>query len=322
MPDLFAIAEIALYLILAVWLISCVFIVRGKTAAILETFGKPARGARFPGLHFKLPWPITLVVGRINLQLQEIKANVSVKTKDNAFMELPVTVQYRASPEKQGAVAAFYELENPEIQITSYVLNNVRQTASSMDMADLYANRDGIETSVAQSLSESFNRFGYNIENVLVDEPQPSAEVRQAFNRVIASIREKEAAENIAEARRIELVGVAKAEKESKRLQGEGVADMRRAIALGLKEAMQEMRGSGLSAEQALSLLMDTNRLDTLDTAAVHGNMVIVDMQGGATALASTVAAVKVAGQLGADDPPAPAPLPRRTPLPDSKGEI
>lgn len=97
---------------------------------------------------------------------------------------------------------------------------------------------------------------------------------------------------------------------------------MRRAIALGLKEAMQEMRGSGISSDQALSLLMDTNRLDTLDTAAVHGNMVIVDMQGGATALASTISAVKAAGHLSADDPPAPAPPPRRNPLPDSKGEI
>ena len=81
----YGIIETAAYIAVAIWLATCIFIVRGKTAAILETFGKPARGARFPGLHFKLPWPITLVVGRINLQLQETKANVSVKTKDNAF---------------------------------------------------------------------------------------------------------------------------------------------------------------------------------------------------------------------------------------------
>lgn len=284
------IAVIAVGLLL---LMSMVVIVPGKRAKVLETFGKPHLRAMMPGLNFKLPWPITRVVGEVNLQLQEIGADVSVKTKDNAFMMLPVKVQYRASSDPAGAVKAHYELENPEQQITSYVLNNVRQTASSMDMTDLYQNRDGVETQVQETLEERFSRFGYMIENVLVDEPQPSEEVRQAFNRVIASKREKEAAENIAEARRIELVGVARAEKESKKLQGEGVAEMREAIARGMKEAMDTLAAAGLKNEQALSLLMDTNRLDTLSTAAVHGNMMLVDMRSGGDTLANTLGAVQ-----------------------------
>ncbi len=267
-----------LILILAVLISpSVIYIVRGKTAAILETFGRPHTSAVFPGLHFKMPWPITSVVARVNLQLQEIHADVSVKTSDNAFMTLPVKVQYRASDDGLGAVKAHYELEAPEKQITSYVLNNVRQTASGMEMTELYANRDSVESQVQEALSEQFAKFGYIIANVLVDEPQPSGEVRDAFNKVIASKRLMEAARNEAEAARIKLVGAAQAEAESKKLQGEGMAQMRTAVARGLEEAMETMSKAGLTAEQSVQFLTDTNRIDAITNAATHGNTIIID---------------------------------------------
>ncbi len=283
------------FIIIFFWFLSTsIFIVRGKTAAILETFGKPDGKARMPGLQFKLPSPITRIVARVSLQLQEIEANVSVKTKDNAFMTLPVKVQYRVNDDTNGAIKAHYELERPEQQITSYVLNNVRQTASGMEMIELYANRDSMEEQVQSALRERFARFGYLIENVLVDEPQPSEEVRDAFNRVIASHRLKEAAENEAAAARIKLVGVAEAEAKSKALQGEGMAQMREAVAKGLEQAMKTMTNAGLSTQDAIRFLTDTNRFDTISNAAAHGNVVIIDMKDSGN-FSETVAAVKSA---------------------------
>ncbi len=264
-----------------------IYVVRGKTAAILETFGRPHEKAVLPGLRFKWPAPITRIVARVNLQLQEIHADVSVKTSDNAFMTLPVKVQYKASDDPVGAVKAHYELEAPERQITSYVLNNVRQTASGMEMTELYANRDAVEAQVQSALSEQFARFGYVIENVLVDEPQPSAEVRDAFNKVIASKRLMEAARNEAEAERIKLVGAAQAEAESKKLQGQGMAEMRTAIARGLEEAMQTMQKAGLSPEASIRFLTDTNRIDAITSAAAHGNTIIIDAGSGKEAVAT-----------------------------------
>ena len=264
-------------LVVVVLLPSVLYVVKGKTAVILETFGRPHKSAIFPGLRIKWPWPITNIVARINLQLQEIHADVSVKTSDNAFMTLPVKVQYRASDDAVGAVKAHYELEAPEKQITSYILNNVRQTASGMEMTELYANRDSVEQQVQDALSEQFARFGYIIENVLVDEPQPSSEVRDAFNKVIASKRMMEAARNEAEAARIKLVGAAQAEAESKKLQGEGMAQMRTAVARGLEEAMATMAKAGLKPEEAIRFLTDTNRIDAITNAAAHGNTIIMD---------------------------------------------
>ncbi len=281
--------------IIVIWLFSSsVFIVRGKTAGILETFGKPHERARLPGLQIKLPWPFTSIRARVNTQIQEIKADVLVKTQDNAFMTLPVKVQYRASDDPFGAVKAHYELEKPEAQISSYVLNNVRQTASGMSMEDLYANRDSMESKVQATLSDQFAGYGYVIENVLVDEPQPSSEVRDSFNRVIASKRLKEAAENEAAAARIKLVGIAEAESKSKELQGEGMAKMREAMAKGLENAMFTMKNAGLTPQEAMAFLNETNRLDTISNAATHGNMVIVDTRSSGD-LINTIAGVKAA---------------------------
>ncbi|MDD9912694.1 MAG: SPFH domain-containing protein [Alphaproteobacteria bacterium] len=256
-----------------------VHIVNGKTAMIVETFGKPERRARMPGLQITWPWPIQTVAGRINLQQQEIKANVSVKTSDNAFMSVPATVQFRASSDPTGAIKAFYELENPEQQITSYILNNVRQTVSGMEMSELYANRDGIKKSVEEALTEEFTTFGFIINTVLVDEPQPSAEVQDAFNRVIAAKREAEAAQMEAEAQRIRLVGVAQAEKESKRLQGEGIAEQREAIAKGIQAAMETCRTAmpGMTDKDIMDFLLETNRQDMVSDAASHGNVILTD---------------------------------------------
>jgi regulator of protease activity HflC (stomatin/prohibitin superfamily) len=288
---------IFIFAILVIWFLSSgIFIVRGKSAAILETFGKPHRQARGAGLQFKFPAPITTIVARINLQLQEIEANVSVKTKDNAFMTLPVKVQCRVQDDLVSAVKAHYELEHPGQQITSYVLNNVRQTASGMDMVELYANRNVMEEQVRSALLERFAQFGYLIENVLVDEPQPSTEVRDAFNRVIASHRLKEAAENEAAAARIRLVGVAEAEAKSKALQGEGMAQMREAVARGLETAMKTMTEAGLTSQEAMKFLTDTNRFDTISNAATHGNTIIIDMKDGGS-MGDVIAAVKAANK-------------------------
>ena len=273
-------------------LFGSVVITPGKRAKIIERLGRPLEAARMPGLSFKIPL-IDRVVGEINLQQREIKASVAVKTKDNAFVELPVAVQYRSSSNPAGAVRAYYELEDPARQITSYVLNDVRQTASRLVLDELYNNRDEIKQQVKDSLETQFERYGYSIDDVLVDEPQLSDEVQKAFNDVISSVRRKDAAANIAEAERIKVVGVATAEKEAKKLAGEGIADMRNAIAKGLKESMENLTGV-MSPQEALALVMDTNRLDTLGTAAAHGNMVLVDMNGGGD-LPKLMAAVKAA---------------------------
>lgn len=274
----------------APYLFTCLVIVPGKTEYVLETLGKPHQKSRKPGMSFKLPWPFTSVVGKMSMAQQEITAPVDIKTSDDSFMQLPVAVQYVVSD----AIKAHYELDDPRQQMQSYVLNNVRQTAGGLKMKDLYQNRDAIENGVKQELEAPFKNYGFTIRNVLVDEPQPSREVRDAFNRVIASLREKEAAQNEADATKIKLIGEAQAEKESKKLQGEGMAEMREAIAHGMKDSMSTLIDAGLTQAQALELMQNTNRLDTLSSISSNGNLILMDLKGEQeSSVGETMAAVK-----------------------------
>ncbi|MEM9861972.1 MAG: SPFH domain-containing protein, partial [Myxococcota bacterium] len=116
---------------------------------------------------------------------------------------------------------------------------------------------------------------------------------------VIAAQREMEAAQNEAEAQRIRLVGVAEAEKTSKRLQGEGIAAQRLAIAEGYHEAMDKLKTAmpQTSEETILAMLMMTNHWDTIrDAAAGKGNVIMVNGSGNQATddLANMAAAFRV----------------------------
>lgn len=267
------------------WLATSLLVVKQKTAAIVELFGR-FQSTKMPGLRLKAPWPFAMERRnadgtRVNLRLRELKEHVSVKTRDNAFVSFPVAVQYRVMESK--IKEAFYELDDPEGQIVSFVLNVVRTEGAKLTLEELYTAKAHVELAVKAELEDRMSSYGFEIVNVLVDEPQPSHEVQNAFNRVIAAQREKEAAENEAEAQRIRLVGIAEAEKTSKRLQGEGIAAQRLAIAEGYHEAMDKLKVAmpETSEETILAMLMMTNHWDTIrDAAQGPGNVIMVNGSG------------------------------------------
>lgn len=285
------------------WLASCILIVKQKTAAVVEVFGRFS-SVKMPGLRTKLPWPFALERrhadgSRVNLRLRELKEHVSVKTRDNAFVSFPVAVQYRVMEDK--IQEAFYELDDAEAQIVSFVLNVVRTEGAKLTLEELYTAKAHVELAVQAELEERLSSYGFEIVNVLVDEPQPSHEVQNAFNRVIAAQREMEAAKNEAEAQRIRLVGIAEAEKTSKRLQGEGIAAQRLAIADGYHEAMDKLKVAmpNTGEETILAMLMMTNHWDTIrDAASGAGNIIMVNGSGSQATedLAHMAAAFKVSG--------------------------
>jgi regulator of protease activity HflC (stomatin/prohibitin superfamily) len=281
-----------------------VLLVSQQTVAVIEVFGRFYK-IKHAGLRLKFPWPIAAVSGRLSLRLQELRSEVSVKTKDNVFVVFPIAIQYRVIRER--VFDAFYQLDSPYQQIESFILNIVRTSAAGMTLDELYTERDRISVEILQDLTERMSEYGYLIDTVLVDEPQPSEEVRQSFNRVIAAQREKEAAVQLAEAERIRIVAKAKAEAESKRLQGMGLAQQREEIAKGLKEAVEVLKDSmpGVGENVILAMLMMTNQFDTIrDAAEAPGSVILVPYAGdGAVSDLARVAAAFEAARAGFEAP-------------------
>jgi regulator of protease activity HflC (stomatin/prohibitin superfamily) len=230
--------------------------------AIITRFGKFLRVAE-PGLNWKRPF-IDSVAGRISLRVNQISLTMETKTKDNVFVTIPISVQNRVRPEK--AFDAYYKLANPTQQIQSYVEQVILGHVPSMTLDDVFASQSGIAAAVKRELDADMAEFGYEIVNVLVTDIVPDAKVKSAMNDINAAQREQIAASARGEAEKILVVKKAEAEAESKALQGQGIANQRKAIIEGLRGSIEEFQRvvGNTSTSEVMQLVLVTQYFDTI----------------------------------------------------------
>ncbi len=264
-----------LLILLLVAIAAGVRTVHQQTVAVVETFGKYSRTLN-PGLNVIIPF-VQQVVSVISLRVQEIKSEVEVKTQDNMFVKLPVALMIKVRPEN--AADSYYKLQSPETQLSTWVLNTLRGLSATRTLTELFEDRGQLVAGVQHALDDLLAAYGWEVVNVLVDQPSVSHDVQAAFNRVVSSRREREAAEQEAEAKRIRIIGEARAEAESQTLRAEGLAAARRILAIALTDAVVTAKNAGISEQDTLTLLLETNRLDTIKYAAEHGKLVLMDVK-------------------------------------------
>lgn len=251
-----------------VFLLSTFFTVRQQTAVSIERFGK-FESIRHSGLQMKIPI-IDKIAARISLKIQQLDVIVETKTLDDVFVKIKVSVQFVVIKEK--VYDAIYKLEYPHDQITSYVFDVVRAEVPKMKLDDVFVKKDDIAIAVKREVQESMETYGYDIIKTLVTDIDPDAQVKAAMNRINAAEREKVAAQYEGDAQRILIVEKAKAEAESKRLQGQGIADQRREIARGLVESVDVLQKVGVSSQEASALIVITQHYDTLQAVGQQTN--------------------------------------------------
>lgn len=294
-----SILTIIILVVLALFLLGAVFMVKQQTSAILERFGR-FNSVRNSGLQFKIP-VFDRVAGRINLKVQQLDVFVETKTKDDVFVGLKVSVQYQVV--KAQVYDAFYKLESPSAQITSYVFDVVRAEVPKMRLDDVFERKDDIANAVKSELNDAMTDYGYDIIKTLVTDIDPDEQVKEAMNRINASEREKVAAEFEAEAERIKIVAKARAEAESKRLQGQGIADQRREIARGLEESVEVLNKVGINSQEASALIVVTQHYDTLQAVGTENNSNLILLpnspQAGSQMLNDMIASFAASSQIG-----------------------
>ena len=280
-------------------LLASFFTVKQQTAAIVERFGK-FQSMRHSGLQLKIPL-IDRIAGRINLKIQQLDVIVETKTKDDVFVRLKISVQFQVL--KLKVYDAFYKLENPHDQITSYVFDVVRAEVPKMKLDDVFERKDDIAIAVKAELNEAMSDYGYDIIKTLVTDIDPDIQVKAAMNRINAAEREKVAAEYEAEAERIKIVAKARAEAESKRLQGQGIADQRREIARGLEESVDVLNNVGINSQEASALIVVTQHYDTLQSIGEETNTNLILLpnspQAGSDMLNNMIASFVASNQIG-----------------------
>jgi regulator of protease activity HflC (stomatin/prohibitin superfamily) len=280
-------------------LLSGIFTVKQQTAAIVERFGK-FTGIRTAGLQFKIPM-IDKIAGKMSLKIQQLDVIIETKTKDDVFVKLKVSVQFRILHDS--VYEAFYKLENPYEQITSYVFDTVRAEVPKMKLDDVFVRKDDIADAIKRDISQAMNEYGYVIVKALVTDIDPDHDVKNAMNRINAAEREKVAAEYEGEAERIRIVAKAKAEAESKRLHGQGIADQRREIARGLEESVDVLSKVGINSQEASALIVVTQHYDTLQSVGENTNSNLILMPNtpaaGSEMLSETITSFVASHQIG-----------------------
>ena len=255
-------------------LMSSFFTVKQQTAAVIERFGK-FQSIRNSGLQLKVPL-IDRIAGKVNLRIQQLDVIIETQTKDNVFVKMKVSVQFKVIQEH--VYEAFYKLEYPHDQITAYVFDVVRAEVPKLILDDVFVRKDDIAIAVKRELNEAMMAYGYDIINTLVTDIDPDIQVKNAMNRINAAEREKTAAMYESEAQRIRIVAKATAEAESKKLQGKGIADQRREIARGLVESVEVLNNVGINSQEASALIVITQHYDTLQAigADTNSNLILL----------------------------------------------
>tara|TARA_B110000211_G_scaffold95893_1_gene111840 strand:+ start:2747 stop:3676 length:930 start_codon:yes stop_codon:yes gene_type:complete len=255
-----------IYLVISLFLLRGVFfMVKQKNAYIVERLGKFHKVSK-AGLNLKVPL-IDSISGTVNLKVRELPVEVETKTKDDVFVKITVTVQFFVIDTIEGIKDSFYELNNPEQQIQSYVFDSIRSEVPRMELDDVFAEKEKIAFAVKTELSGTMRQFGFDFIKALVTDIDPDAKVKHSMNEINAAKRMKEAAKEEAAGAKIRVVAAAEADMESKRLAGEGIAQQRIAIANGLKESVSEVKSAmedHVTSQDVMNMLFMTQHYETI----------------------------------------------------------
>ncbi len=288
-----------IFFIIVILIGSGLFVVKQQTAAIIERFGR-FNSIRHAGLNLKVPL-IDKIAGRISLKIQQLDVIVETKTKDDVFVHLKISVQFLI--QRDHVYNAFYKLQNPHEQITAFIFDTVRAEVPKLILDDVFVKKEEIALAIQRELKEAMLDYGYDIIKALVTDIDPDEKVKIAMNRINAAEREKVAAQYEGDAQRILIVERAKAEAESKRLQGQGIADQRREIARGLEESVDVLNRVGINSQEASALIIVTQHYDTLQSIGADSNSNLILLpnspQAGSNMLNDMVASFTAANKIG-----------------------
>ncbi|KAG0576233.1 hypothetical protein M758_5G059400 [Ceratodon purpureus] len=241
----------------------CLVCVAQSTIGVVEKWGKFS-GIAQPGLHCLNPFAGEWLAGRLSLRVQSLDVRCDTKTKDNVFVSVVCSIQYRVV--RQNADDAFYELQNPREQIQSYVFDVVRASVPRMILDEVFEQKNDIAKAVSEELEKVMGAYGYSIEQTLIVDVEPDSTVRRAMNEINAAQRMRVAAIDKAEAEKILQVKRAEGEAEAKYLSGHGIARQRQAITEGLRESVLLFSNNvpGTTSKDVMDLVLITQYFDTM----------------------------------------------------------
>ena len=256
------------------------FVVKQQHAVIIERLGKFHRivGA---GFHVKIPF-IDRKAATVSLRTMKNGFDIDVKTQDNVTIGLEVSAQYHVSyemgtqPSESGVYKSYYMLQQPVAQMRDFITDALRSSIPVYTLDEVFAKKDDIAKDVNATVSEQMDAYGFTLVSTLITKIALPAEVEDSMNQINAAQRTKAAAQDLAEADRIRRVTEARAEAEAMEKAGEGIANQRKAIAIGIKDSLETIQETGVGNAEANQLFMFTQWTEMMSEFAKSGKAATV----------------------------------------------
>lgn len=265
--------------LLLILILSTGYVVRQQHVAIIERLGK-FHGIRNAGFHLKIP--LIDVAHDINLMTEDEHMTFDAKTSDNVTIELDVSIQYHVdSTNKQdgtesGIWRSYYTLTDPVGQMKDYLADALRSQIPNRTLDEVFSEKDAIAQAIDQVVALKMLDYGYVLVTTLITSIRLPREVQESMNHIIASKNNLESARNDAEAARAKTVIAAQARAEAMAAEGKGIADQRTAIAKGIKESIDTIKGAEMTSEEANRLFEFTQWVGMMEQFAAKGPSTVV----------------------------------------------
>jgi len=247
--------------------------VHEKEAVILEKFGRFNAVIDQPGLHFKMPGKFKKIAARIDLGIQQKEFSLETKTKDNIFTSVPTILHLQVVDPKKFHYTA--KNGDPYEQAGSKIIQAMKQLTSGMEFDQLYQVRETLGNDVRDKVGTEVAEYGLKILDVIVDQPQAPQSVQEAYNGAKSSEQKAKAAVNIAQAEKAAAILRAEGRKEELRLDGEGVAEQRKAMFQNLTAQFNALIEAGMPPTTAEKMIIKMMELDTLRDVSKGGNVIV-----------------------------------------------
>lgn len=266
-----------LVLVVFILLAANIKIVKQNTVLVIEFLGKYKR-VMTAGLNVKVPF-LESVANTVSLRQQNFSIGGKYPSADKVIVDVTTNLIFAVNPTEDGVQRFTYVLQDPTQSIGAIIENSLRTYIAKETHEGILEKKDELALHIQGDLERQFSEWGMMIKSFQITNVNFPVTITDAMSEVVASQQLRKAAENKGEAIKIQAIKEAEAEKERKRLQGEGVALEREAIADGLRKSIETVqKATNQSSTEIMAILNLTQYLDTLKTVGSTQNSKVIFM--------------------------------------------
>ncbi len=258
-------------------LIANIKIVKQNTVLVIEFLGKFNR-IMPAGLNVKIPL-LERVAMNVSLRQQNFIVTGKYPSADKVIVDVNTNLIFTVNPAEEGIQRFTYVLQDSAQSIGATIENSLRTYIAKETHEGILEKKEELALHIQRDLESQFGEWGMVIKSFQITNVNFPVAITDAMSEVVASLQLRKAAENKGEAVKIQAIKEAEAEKERKRLQGEGIALEREAIAEGMRRSVETMKKiTNQSSTEIMAILNLTQYLDTLKSVGLSQNSKVIFM--------------------------------------------